>query len=555
MVATVDDLSGVGGQTLVGVHQFTTVNILGGASVDFGGDRIMISDLSQSQIDVASSLYIDKLNAEVLALATRSSGLIEISDSSGINNLDLTGTGPGTLSINGDLTLNDLTITTPISVVVNGTVNVSGPIQVSNGGGLTAENMTTTVLTVQDQGSVEVSHVISVSGDVVVSVGSEISAYALSATNFFASNANVSIDRLDIAQDMSVEEATILTLPDALSGEVPHELYIVVGGTVWVDESSRIDITGKGYNGMVGFNLGSYGGQNNGQPTDSVYGHYVKATHAGSHRNVPGGGYLNLSAATLTLDGEIVANGEGGASLYAGSGGGVHIDVDTLSLGVNAGIQANGGDGLYRIAGGGGRISIYAGNLASLDSQLLSSYLYASGGSLGPVSGAGTIYLKEKGVLDAHAEKHLIVKSSRTTLESSTPILRVGQHVIVNVLPESDEWVIQVADMPWTPSSAGLPFGVNGGLAGLYVDLDANDNDESTLYQIASNTEDSIVIQTADDLSGYNGSTLVGIHRFNTISVSGGASVDFGGDRVLIENTGGVDIDFDSTLYADEIIQ
>ena len=42
------------------------------------------------------------------------------------------------------------------------------------------------------------------------------------------------------------------------------------------------------------------------------------------------------------------------------------------------------------------------------------------------------------------------------------------------------------------------------------------------------------LIETPDDLSGYVGRELIGVHTFETLQVKDGASVDFGGDRVLL---------------------
>ena len=40
-IITADDLSGVVGSELVGVHTFETMSIMNGASVDFGDDRVV----------------------------------------------------------------------------------------------------------------------------------------------------------------------------------------------------------------------------------------------------------------------------------------------------------------------------------------------------------------------------------------------------------------------------------------------------------------------------------------------------------------------------------
>ena len=93
---------------------------------------------------------------------------------------------------------------------------------------------------------------------------------------------------------------------------------------------------------------------------------------------------------------------------------------------------------------------------------------------------------------------------------------------IENVILPEDNW----------RSSPG--FG-NDGFVGRLVDLDADDPN-NPLYTVESNTENTLIIHTQDDLSQYVGKTMVGVHMFDTLNVINGASVDFGDDHIFIEN-------------------
>jgi hypothetical protein len=84
------------------------------------------------------------------------------------------------------------------------------------------------------------------------------------------------------------------------------------------------------------------------------------------------------------------------------------------------------------------------------------------------------------------------------------------------------------------------------------VSLDAAD-EGAALYTVLSNTLDSFIVETADDLSAIAGQGLVGVHTLNTLQVLGGAKVDFGDDRVVLLDVANSFVDADSTLTASDI--
>jgi hypothetical protein len=67
-------------------------------------------------------------------------------------------------------------------------------------------------------------------------------------------------------------------------------------------------------------------------------------------------------------------------------------------------------------------------------------------------------------------------------------------------------------------------------------------------YEIISNTSRSMIVKSPDDLTNIIGQTLVGLHRFETISITGGAHVDFGDDRVVVNDLSGSVIDAQSGI-------
>ena len=158
------------------------------------------------------------------------------------------------------------------------------------------------------------------------------------------------------------------------------------------------------------------------------------------------------------------------------------------------------------------------------------------------------MYIKETG----QAYGHLIVDNAgRTAASGSTPIRSVGRHDIVSAYEATPgTWKVEVAGSPWLATDAALGWGVDG----IEVDLDASET-SSPQYVIASNTQNTLTIATTDDLSGVVGGELVGVHTFNTLTVTGGADVDFGEDRLVVLDVAGSTIGTNSTLRLGEVDQ
>lgn len=202
-------------------------------------------------------------------------------------------------------------------------------------------------------------------------------------------------------------------------------LDLQVSGEVFVDASSAIDVSGKGY--AAGQTLGNNeaaGGRSGGShgglgftvdgATNAVYGDLRDPRHPGSgaardrDNGGAGGGAIRISAGTLRLAGRIRADGADGIDPYpngggGGSGGSISIDVGVLRG--SGSISADGGKGKSHCyygcraggGGGGGRIAV---RFATNDGFDLSG-ISAVGGEnatydAGP-GASGTIYLQARG--------------------------------------------------------------------------------------------------------------------------------------------------------------
>src|SRR5206468_1088977 len=139
-----------------------------------------------------------------------------------------------------------------------------------------------------------------------------------------------------------------------------HKLNLSVAHQLYIDATSRIDVSGKGYlpgrttgNTTVGGakgrrGAGSYGGVGGAYGSDGstgivsatnpVYGDYADPDDWGSGGtnglgtfNTSGGGLVKITAATLRLDGQLLADGVRTDDGGGGSGGGVYVAVSTLS--------------------------------------------------------------------------------------------------------------------------------------------------------------------------------------------------------------------------------
>lgn len=496
VIATDDDLFGYQGKALVGVHVFDRIEINGGAWLDIGEDRLQVLQIANSTITNGGTISGNVIPQNVIERAlTQGGGIVTRQD---VSLFDLTLRGSGTSNI------------TAPSLHVRNNASISGT---------DSDNKLTVVLALDTP--------------------------------------------LQVDGDLSLENS-ILTVPFGSASEKKiHSLRVDVSGQLEVKESASINVDGKGYpfrdlyfpDFAEDYKLTSgHGGQR--RHTNGVtYGRYERARFAGSSgdeygsydRYGRGGGIIDISAGTLLLDGEITASGEDGWS-RGGAGGAIHLEVDAIH-GANSGLMSADGGSTYNhhdfepySSGGGGRISIY-----TADKSQFSGGISAASGAHNP-AGAGTVYWKNP--QENHG--HLVVDNSGAVSQrGKTPIRQVGRHTIVGVYEATPGvWKLEVEGQPWKETNSVLQYGIDG----IEVDLDASE-ESSNHYTVVSNTENVIEVHTTDDLSGVVGSVLTGVHTFQTLYVSGGASLDVGQDRLVIVDLQNSVINEDAEIVGDALTE
>jgi len=211
---------------------------------------------------------------------------------------------------------------------------------------------------------------------------------------------------------------SLLTCPDSTASYM-SKLELMIGGSLTVDASSRIDVTGKGYlpgyttgntqqGGATADAGGSHGGLGTPGGTNAVYDDYADPDDWGAGGAVgggsnPGGGLVRIAAATMTLDGVVTADGDGAidSGRGGGAGGGIRIDAGTLSG--TGSIRAAGGASKVAGGGGGGRVAVYAVDFTGFDT----THITAPGGhsTAYPDGGSGSVYLIQ-GLAHSHVKSY-----------------------------------------------------------------------------------------------------------------------------------------------------
>ena len=207
-------------------------------------------------------------------------------------------------------------------------------------------------------------------------------------------------DSLMVNGTMRIDEYGQLTHYDAtLNYETLLDLTV---GTLEITSTGSINVDGRGYlggkgggNGCRGRTVGnadgstyrsggSYGGlvgSYSGGIPNSVYGSLTDPEGLGSggscggnndNAGGDGGGWVEINATQVMVDGVITANGTNGTGVQAGSGSGGTIYITTSTLSGAGAIRANGGG--YEVGGGGGRVAV------NYDTSTFTGQATASGG-------------------------------------------------------------------------------------------------------------------------------------------------------------------------------
>lgn len=326
----------------------------------------------------------------------------------------------------------------------------------------------------------------------------------------------------------------------------------IIADHIYVDETSSMDLSAKGYRGgnreggdstgltlggiagaqyRSGGSYGGYGGVLDGAGSNPPYGSPLEPVYLGSggsggvygYGGGHGGGRADLTARkSLHVDGAICANGEAGYGYAAGSGSGGSIRITTSLLKGGGVITANGG--ANEVGGSGGRVAI-AYDYVSFSGDDFGGLrnITAWGGHGGLRWGsAGTVLL----VRSDQARGDLYVDDGIADATSSayTPLTPIGFGKIVEVTEDT-----LTADGGFTYMPSGL------------VGLDINPNtNQAVAYRITGNTETTITV----DITGKAplnvvadiGDMYVGVYRFDNVYFRRGGYLVLG-DRLEVSDT------------------
>ena len=225
-------------------------------------------------------------------------------------------------------------------------------------------------------------------------------------------------DRLEVPGTLTMAEHALLSHYSA-TDNFTSGLYLTLG-TLNIDSTSKIDVTGRGYRGgsssisndpgktagnASGSNAGaggSHGGlgsfYSTGLPNplyDSLTNPVDLGSGGGSWGGTgggAGGGRVFITAGSIALDGAIVANGAASYSA-AGDGSGGTININTGSLTGGGAIRVDGGGSGSGTGGGGGRIAILHSGVFSISPELISTL--GGQGNYGLRGGIGTFFVKD----------------------------------------------------------------------------------------------------------------------------------------------------------------
>lgn len=256
----------------------------------------------------------------------------------------------------------------------------------------------------------------------------------------------------------------------------------VDAGEVLVDETSQIDVSGRGYVGgknsgnenEAGYTFGNtfIGGsaRNAGGSHGGVGAYWGEYMPAGSYSSIyqphfpgsggggfdtnnaggNGGGVVRIKTGELILEGVICANGDSiPQTRNGGAGAGGSILLETGIIRGNGKIQAHGGDSYLNSSGGGGRIALYYENGDDFDLQQVTAW---GGKHDNPTAtdkkhgGAGSVYLKGKN-LDG-----ILVINNRDLAPKNPLIFPVIQPGVVTGI-SVDGLTLENASAKYTPGS------------------------------------------------------------------------------------------------------
>ncbi len=335
---------------------------------------------------------------------------------------------------------------------------------------------------------------------------------------------------------LALQNSSLLSHAVTTSAAV-YTLTIDVG-TLTVDASSSIDVTGRGFTGSTGgfgrtwsatspagtttggsYNGGggSHGGRGGahdalgdsaatyGSLTDpntpgGAGGYYSNGTCDPCNN---GGGVARIRAQTIALDGKVLANGVQGTQ---GSGAGGSIRVDAGSLSGSGEIRAEGAP-TYYAAGGGGRIAVYYSTLA-LDRSKITAAGGLHSGSPTRTAGAGTVYFRQIDAGGAKVADELLLDNLDRVTAKLTPLFTAGAGTVTAV----------------NGSAVTLSSPVSDWVDGSWIDFFDATGAKVSQYVITAHTATTVTIDAASPNVSV-GNTYRGVARFDLTTIRGAALV------------------------------
>lgn len=229
-------------------------------------------------------------------------------------------------------------------------------------------------------------------------------------------------DRLQVANTLNLAEHGLLS-HYAATDSFTSGLYLTLG-TLNIDSTSRIDVTGRGYRGgrpninwdaglttgntpgSINGTGGSHGGLGvtfdaNGIPAplfDSLTNPADLGGGGGNYGSAAsgaGGGRVLITAGNIALDGAIVANGAVSSGSASGCGAGGTINIVTGSFTGGGSLHADGGGSNVGTGGGGGRIAVVYSGSFGIDQGSITALGGLGQYGNGNRGGIGTVFLRD----------------------------------------------------------------------------------------------------------------------------------------------------------------
>ncbi len=355
------------------------------------------------------------------------------------------------------------------------------------------------------------------------------------------------------------DELQILTGSILTHSQGSESGLVVRAARVLIDDTSSIDVDGKGYagarrdgngassgwtlygqagaNSRSGGSYGGPGGVHSGTGSNPVYGHPAQPIYLGSGGSQGGssdwwggngGGRIDLQASvSLTVNGHLRADGMAGEGDGAGGGSGGSIWIDTSLLKGTGSIHADGGG--TQVSGGGGRIRVdhdYTGLSGDDLGGLRDIHCFGGSASWGTPGAAGTVLLR----LHSQPLGDLVIDGGKTgaTDANWTTLTHLGFGTVQALTAD-------------TLQTDGLVSLLPGGLAGLDVQPSL---DSPETFTILDNSSTSLTVDVSSGILltdvAQTGDTYSVVYRFDDLRLQRGGFLRVG-DQVELNEA--LDID------------